>query len=60
MARDYKNSTQASRHGKSAITIYVKPELKNSIRASLIKDGYGWSLQEGITNLLKELVNKHK
>ena len=49
---------QASRNGKSAITIYVKPDSKEAIRACLIKGGYGWSFQEGVTKLLQELLKR--
>jgi len=47
---------QSSRRGKSAITIFVKAEAKASIRAALADGGYGTSYQEGIVNLLSELM----
>ena len=49
---------QSSRQGKAAITIFVKPEAKAAIRAALADGGYGTSYQEGIVNLLNELLNK--
>ena len=49
---------QTSRQGKAAITIFVKPESKAAIRAALADGGYGTSYQEGIVNLLNELLNK--
>ena len=49
---------QSSRNGKAAITFFVKPEAKAAIRAALADGGYGNSYQEGIVNLLKELLDK--
>ena len=43
---------------QAAITIFVKPEAKAAIRAALADGGYGTSYQEGIVNLLNELLNK--
>ena len=45
---------QSSRRGKGAITFFVKPESKASIRAALADGGYGTSYQEGIINLMKK------
>jgi len=59
MNNKYQKSIQASRYGKSAITIYVKPGCKEAIRQCLIKNGYGWSFQEGITNLLQSLLKEN-
>ena len=59
MDKKYKKSIQASRHGKSAITIYVRPECKEAIRHCLMKNGYGWSFQEGIANLLQTLLKEN-
>ena len=59
MATQYNKSTQASRYGKAGITIYVRPECKEAIRICLMKSGYGWSFQEGITNLLQDLLRKN-
>jgi len=55
----YQKTIQASRHGKSAITIYVKPECKEAIRHCLMKNGYGWSYQEGIVNLLQNFLQEN-
>ena len=56
MATSFYPSAQSSRRGKVAITIFVKPEAKASIRAALADGGYGTSYQEGIVNLLSELM----
>jgi hypothetical protein len=47
---------QASRYGKSAICIFVKPDAKQRIIAALATAGYGMSFQEGIVNLLNQLL----
>ena len=60
MTKRYGTTQQASRHGKSAICIFVKPEAKQSIIAALAEGGYGISFQEGITNLLNQLLVKHQ
>ena len=59
MTKSYGKAKQASRFGKSAICIFVKPEAKQSIIAALAEGGYGISFQEGITNLLNELLLEH-
>ena len=59
MTKSYGKAQQASRYGKSAICIFVKPEAKQSIIAALAEGGYGISFQEGITNLINELLCKH-
>jgi len=59
MSRKYQTSIQASRYGKSAITIYVKPECKEAIRHCLMKNGYGWSYQEGIVSLLQKFLREN-
>ncbi|WP_136989206.1 hypothetical protein [Synechococcus sp. UW140] len=59
MTKNYGKSKQASRNGKSAICIFVKPEAKQSIIAALAEGGYGISFQEGITNLINELLSRH-
>ena len=41
-----------------AITFFVQPESKASIRAALADGGYGTSFQQGIVNLLNELMVK--
>ena len=51
-------SQQSSRRGKAAITFFVKPEAKASIRAALADGGYGTSYQEGLVNLLNDLLKK--
>ena len=56
----YGKTQQASRHGKSAICIFVKPEAKQSIIAALAEGGYGISFQEGITSFLNQLLIKHQ
>ena len=58
MATSFYPSAQSSRRGKAAITIFVKPEAKASIRAALADGGYGTSYQEGIVNLLSELMRR--
>ena len=58
MTDSFYPNKQSSRQGKAAITIFVKPEAKAAIRAALADGGYGTSYQEGIVNLLKELLNK--
>ena len=59
MTKKYGKTQQASRYGKSAICIFVKPESKQNIIAALAAGGYGISFQEGITNLINELLSKH-
>ena len=58
MTASYYPNQQTSRQGTAAITIFVKPESKAAIRAALADGGYGTSYQEGIVNLLNELLNK--
>ena len=60
MTKSYGKPRQASRYGKSAICIFVKPEAKQNIIAALAEGGYGISFQEGITNLLNELLVAHQ
>jgi len=50
-------SNQGSRYGKSAITIFVKPEQKRKIISALAANGYGTTFQEGITKLLESLIS---
>ena len=47
---------QASRLGRSAITFFVQPEAKAAIRAALADGGYGTSFQQGLINLLNEVM----
>ena len=58
MTASFYPNQQSSRQGKAAITIFVKQEAKAAIRAALADGGYGTSYQEGIVNLLNELLNK--
>ena len=58
MSDSYYPNSQSSRRGKAAITFFVKPEAKAAIRAALADGGYGTSYQEGIVNLLSELLNR--
>ena len=60
MTASFYPNQQSSRKGKAAITIFVKPEAKAAIRAALADGGYGTSYQEGIVNLLKELLDKQE
>ena len=56
MSKHYGKPIQASRRGKSAICIFVNPEMKKKIISALASRGYGINFQEGITHLLEELV----
>ena len=58
MSQHYGKPAQASRRGKSAICIFVKPEMKKKIICALASRGYGVNFQEGITNLLEELIEE--
>ena len=49
---------QVSRRGKSAITFFVSEQAKPKIRAALADAGYGCSYQEGITNMLQDLLEQ--
>ena len=49
---------QVSRRGKSAITFFVSEHAKPKIRAALADAGYGCSYQEGITNMLQDLLEQ--
>ena len=49
---------QYSRRGKSAITFFLSAEAKPKIRAALADAGYGCSYQEGITNMLQDLLEQ--
>ena len=60
MTASFYPNQQSSRHGKAAITIFVKPEAKAAIRAALADGGYGTSYQEGIVNLLSELMRSQE
>ena len=52
------SNEQYSRRGKSAITFFVRAEAKPKIRAALADAGYGCSYQEGITNMLQDLLEQ--
>ena len=60
MTDSFDSNQQSSRRGKVAITFFVKPEAKAAIRAALADGGYGTSYQEGIVNLLNELLQKQQ
>ena len=47
---------QASRIGRTSITFFVKEGAKPMIRAALADGGYGTSYQEGLVNMLNELL----
>ena len=47
---------QQSRTGRSAITFFVRAEAKPKIRAALADAGYGCSYQEGLVEMLKNLL----
>ncbi len=49
-------STQASRVGRASITFFVKEGSKPMIRAALADGGYGTSYQEGLVNMLNDLI----
>ena len=52
------SNEQYLRRGKSAITFFVNVAAKPKIRAVLADAGYGCSYQEGITNMLKDLLER--
>ena len=49
-------STQANRIGRTSITFYVKEGAKPMIRAALADGGYGTSYQEGLVNIINDLL----
>ena len=53
---EHYSSTQASRIGRTSITFFVKEGAKPMIRAALADGGYGTSYQEGLVNMLNELL----
>ena len=53
-------NAQVNRIGRTSITFFVKDGAKPVIRAALADGGYGTSYQEGIVNLLKELLDKQE
>jgi len=50
------SSSQASRVGRTSITFFVKEGAKPVIRAALADGGYGTSYQEGLVNMINELL----
>ena len=56
-SQHYGSSTQASRMGRSSITIYVKDGAKPMIRAALADGGYGTSYQEDLINMINDLLS---
>jgi len=60
MSTSFNPNPQSSRRGKAAITFFVKPDAKAAIRAALADGGYGTSYQEGIVNLLNELLQQQQ
>jgi len=56
----YNSPKQSSRYGKSAICIFVQPEKKQKIICALAASGFGTTFQEGITNLLDELIKNQE
>ena len=53
-------TAQASRVGRTAITFFVKDGAKPVIRAALTDGGYGTSYQEGIVNLINDLLESQQ
>ena len=53
-------TAQASRVGRTAITFFVKDGAKPVIRAALADGGYGTSYQEGIVNLINDLLESQQ
>ena len=49
---------QYSRRGKSAITLFVSEQAKPKIRTAFADAGYGCSYQEGITNMIRDLLEQ--
>ena len=47
---------QYSRLGKTAITFFVRADAKPKIRAALADAGFGCSYQEGLVEMLKDLL----
>ena len=56
-SQHYGSPTQASRMGRSSITIYVKDGAKPMIRAALADGGYGTSYQEDLINMINDLLS---
>ena len=47
---------QHARRGKAAITFFVRADAKPKIRAALADAGFGCSYQEGLCEMLKDLL----
>ena len=58
MAEERSVTTQRSRNGRAAITIFVPADAKARIRAALADGGYGTSYQAGLVKLLNELLQQ--
>ena len=50
------SNQQYSRLGKAAITFFVRTDAKAKIRAALADAGVGCSYQEGLVEMLKDLL----
>ena len=57
---EHYTSTQASRIGRTSITFFVKEGAKPVIRAALADGGYGTSYQEGLVNMLNDLLESQE
>ena len=53
---EHYGAIQASRVGRTSITFFVKQGAKPVIRAALADGGYGTSYQEGLVNMLNDLL----
>ena len=53
---EHYGTIQASRVGRTSITFFVKEGAKPVIRAALADGGYGTSYQEGLVNMLNDLL----
>ena len=53
---EHYGAIQASRVGRTSITFFVKEGAKPVIRAALADGGYGTSYQEGLVNMLNDLL----
>ena len=53
---EHYGAIQASRVGRTSITFFDKEGAKPVIRAALADGGYGTSYQEGLVNMLNDLL----
>jgi len=60
MKRRHLTPTQASRIGRTPITFFVRDGAKPFIRAALADGGYGTSYQEGLVNMLNDLMRSQR